>query len=61
MSIRGLPRCAVAETGYVELHTTGQDANGLAGRVEIARGVMERGCIPRGAGSAAARRAFKPG
>ena len=32
-------------------------ANGIAGRVGIARGVMECGCVPRGAGSAAARRA----
>ena len=30
------------------------------GRIVIARGATERGCVPRGAGSAAARRALKP-
>jgi hypothetical protein len=34
-----------------------QDAIGLAVRVGIPRSVTERGCVPRGAGSAAARRA----
>ena len=37
-----------------------QDANGIVGRVGIARGATERGCVPRGAGSAAARRNLKP-
>jgi hypothetical protein len=36
------------------------DAKGIVGRVVIARGVTERGCVPRGAGSAAARRDRKP-